>query len=92
MPVKVRIPTPLRRWTDGRAEIEIEAGTVADLLAGMEEKYEGLGEKLIDETGEVRQYINLYVNDEDIRFLSGMRTALGEGDVVSIVPAVAGGR
>lgn len=92
MAVKVHIPTPLRRLTGNQPEVEIEAGTVAELVQNLEVAHPGIREKLLDESGEIRRYVNIYVNEEDIRFLDGAQTALKERDVVSIVPAIAGGR
>ncbi|MBM3279525.1 MAG: MoaD/ThiS family protein [Candidatus Handelsmanbacteria bacterium] len=92
MAVKVHIPTPLRRLTGNQAEVEIQAGTVAELVQNLEAAHPGIREKLLDEQGEIRRYVNIYVNEEDIRFLDGAQTALGDRDVVSIVPAIAGGR
>ena len=91
MGVKVHIPSPLRRLTDNQAEVEIEAGTVAALVENLEKAHPGIREKLLDESGEIRRYVNIYVNEEDIRFLDGAQTALKDRDVVSIVPAIAGG-
>jgi len=91
MAVTVRIPTPLRSLTKGQAEVEVAAETVAGLIEGLEKQYPGLRERLVDEGGEVRRFINFYVNEEDIRFLQGATTALKAGDKVSIVPAIAGG-
>jgi molybdopterin synthase sulfur carrier subunit len=92
MPVKVHIPTPLRRLTNNAAQIEVEGGTIFELVGNMESVYSGMGEKLLDESGVIRRYVNVYVNDEDIRFLDGMNTQLKDGDSISIVPAIAGGR
>lgn len=91
MAVTVHIPTPLRKLTANQAEVSIEAATVGELVEGLESAHAGIEEKLLDEAGEIRRYVNLYVNDEDIRFLDGKGTALKEGDTVSIVPAIAGG-
>lgn len=91
MSATVHVPTPLRKLTSSQAEVEIEAGTVAELVSNLEKAYSGMGEKLLDETGAIRRYVNVYVNDEDIRFLDGMDTPLKDGDSVSIVPAIAGG-
>jgi sulfur-carrier protein len=91
MAVNVHIPIPLRRLTQGQAQVKIEAPTVRELLAGLESAYPGLGAKLCDENGAVHRYINVYVGDEDIRFLAGLDTALDDGDRVAIVPAIAGG-
>lgn len=92
MAVKVHIPTPLRTMTGNQAEVEIEAGTVAELVQNLDRVYKGIKEKLLDESGELRRYVNIYVNEEDIRFLEGVNTPLGDRDTVSIVPAIAGGR
>jgi molybdopterin synthase sulfur carrier subunit len=91
MPVKVNVPTPLRKMTGNHSQVELEAGTVGELLRGLVRQYPGIGEKLLDETGSLRRYVNLYVNDEDVRFLDGPGTVLKDGDAVSIVPAIAGG-
>jgi molybdopterin synthase sulfur carrier subunit len=92
MPVSVRIPTPLRALTRGTAEVEADGGTVGALVEDLERRFPGLRERLVDERGELRRFINIYVNEEDIRFLQGKDTALKDGDSVSIVPAIAGGR
>ncbi len=92
MGITVRVPTPLRRLTDGQGEVEVEARTVKEAIEKLEEMYPGFKERILDENGEVRRFVNLYVNDEDIRFLKGVDTELKEGDVLSIVPAIAGGR
>ena len=92
MPVLVRIPTPLRALTKGSAEVQVAGETVGDLVDSLEGQFPGMRERLVDETGELRRFINVYVNEEDIRFLQGQKTALKETDVVSIVPAIAGGR
>jgi molybdopterin synthase sulfur carrier subunit len=92
MPVLVRIPTPLRSITKGSAEVQAKGDTVEGLVADLERQFPGLKERLMDESGELRRFINIYVNEEDIRFLQSKKTALKEGDHVSIVPAIAGGR
>ena len=92
MPVLVRIPTPLRALTKGSAEVQVAGQTVGDLVDSLEGQFPGMRERLVDETGELRRFINVYVNEEDIRFLDGKKTALKEGDHVSIVPAIAGGQ
>ena len=91
MPVTVHIPTPLRKLTDNQAEVEVEAGSVGDLVENLNLAYSGMKDKLVDEAGEIRRYVNIYVNDEDIRFLEGAGTELREGDSLTIVPAIAGG-
>ncbi|MFQ5585409.1 MAG: ubiquitin-like small modifier protein 1 [Thermodesulfobacteriota bacterium] len=91
MAVKVRIPTPLRKITNGSDEVSAEGSTVTTLIDDLEKNYPGLKERICDEEGKVRRFVNLYVNDEDIRFKSNMETELKDGDEVSIVPAIAGG-
>ena len=92
MPVLVRIPTPLRSLTGGSAEVQAQAGTVHDLVDDLARQFPGLKERLVDDHGAIRRFVNLYVNEEDIRFLQGAETALKDGDHVAIVPAIAGGR
>ena len=91
MAVLVRIPTPLRSLTKGQAEVQVAADNVADLIEDLEKQFPGIKERLVDEGGEVRRFINFYINEEDVRFLQGSKTALKVGDQVSIVPAIAGG-
>lgn len=90
--IKVRIPTPLRPLTRGQGEVEAKGASVAEVIANLDSMHPGLKQRLCDETGELRRFVNIYVNEEDIRFLKGKETALKEGDEVSIVPAIAGGR
>jgi molybdopterin synthase sulfur carrier subunit len=92
MAVLVRIPTPLRTVTKGSAEVRADGDTVDALVEDLERQFPGLKERLVDESGELRRFINIYVNEEDIRFLQGRETVVKEGDQVSIVPAIAGGR
>lgn len=87
----VRIPTPLRKLTADQDEVNISASNVSELIEELENQHPGLKARLCDESGEVRRFINLYVNNEDIRFLDGKETALKDEDVVSIIPAIAGG-
>ena len=91
MSVKVRIPTPLRKLTDGQDVVTGDGGTLASCIDGLEAQYPGLKERLCDERGELRRFVNVYVNGEDIRFQQGMETPIKAGDEISIVPAVAGG-
>jgi sulfur-carrier protein len=91
MSVKIRIPTPLQKLTNNQAEVEVSGSNVKAVLAALEEKHPGLRERLYDEKGTLRRFINFYVNDEDIRFLKSEETALKDGDELSIVPAIAGG-
>jgi len=91
MPISVLIPTPLRKLTADQDTVTLDAATVDDMVHGLEAKFPGFGQRLRDENGELRRFINIYVNDEDIRFLQGKETGLKDGDSVSIVPAIAGG-
>jgi sulfur-carrier protein len=91
MPVLVRIPTPLRSLTKGVAQVEATGHTVIDVIADLERQYPGLKERVVDEGGEIRRFVNVYVNSEDVRFLDGDKTALKDGDEMAIVPALAGG-
>ena len=91
MAVTVRIPTPLRTLTGGAHEVDAEGGTVAEVLSHLEDKHPGLKERLLDDKG-VRRFVNIYANEEDIRVQDGLETALADGDVVEIVPAIAGGQ
>lgn len=91
MAVRVRIPAPLRSVTDGAAEVSIEGSSVAEALSVLEQQFPAIRPRLRDEDGALRRFVNLYVNGEDIRFLSGEETALQADDEVSIIPAVAGG-
>lgn len=87
----VRIPTPLRKLTSEKDEVVISASNVGELIEEMENQFPGIKNRLCDESGNVRRFINLYVNNEDIRFLNGKETALKDDDIVSIIPAIAGG-
>jgi molybdopterin synthase sulfur carrier subunit len=87
----IRIPTQLRELAGGQAEVEVEGATVAELLAALDAAHPGFGERLHDGSGELRRFVNVFVADEDIRFLDGVDTAVAPGQVVSIIPAVAGG-
>ena len=89
--VMVRIPGPLRRITDNADRVNIEANSINSLVSELESAFAGMSERLLDESGKIRHFINIYVNGEDIQFLAGMDTELNSGDEVSIVPAVAGG-
>jgi molybdopterin synthase sulfur carrier subunit len=92
MPVKVRIPTPLRKLTKEKDIVELNgAANIGDLIESLEKDYPGIKERLVDEKGEVRRFINVFINDEDIRFLENKKTSIKDGDEVSIVPAIAGG-
>ena len=91
MAVTVRIPTPLQRLTSGQGEVSCEGKTVLELLSDLERRYPGMKERICDETGKLRRFVNVFVNEEDIRFLQGDQTAVKDGDEVSIIPAIAGG-
>jgi sulfur-carrier protein len=91
MPIKVRIPSPLRKLTQGQGEVAVLGSNITELIETMEKSYPGFKERLCDEGGNLRRFVNIYVNEEDIRFLKGMDTPLKEGDELSIVPAIAGG-
>ena len=91
MAITVNVPTPLRKLTDNQAEVEIKATSVEELIENLENDHAGIKEKLLDESGDIRRYVNIFVNDEDIRFLEGKETGLKDGDNVSIVPSIAGG-
>ncbi len=92
MAVKVQVPAPLRSLTGGAGELEVEAADVLGLIEALEACHPGFRERLLDATGQLRGYVRLFVNDEDVRALAGPRTALRPGDVVAVVPAIAGGR
>ncbi|ABB57811.1 MoaD/ThiS family protein [Synechococcus elongatus] len=91
MAITVLIPTPLQKFTNNQASLECEASDVKSLLEALEQSFPGIKARLCDEQGQLRRFLNVYVNSEDIRFLDGIQTSLGNGDEVSIVPAVAGG-
>jgi len=90
MAIEVRIPTILRPYTSGQKSVGAQGATLQEVLNDLELNYPGMGERLIDESG-LRRFINIYVNDEDVRFLSGLQSAIGENDSITILPAVAGG-
>ena len=92
MPVTVRIPTPLRAVGKGNADVQAKGETIEALIGDLERQFPGMRERLVDEAGELRRFINIYVNQEDIRFLDNKATTLKDGDDVAIVPAIAGGR
>jgi MoaD family protein len=91
MAVRVRIPSSLRKITDGAAEVQASGTTVAEVVGSLADAYPALKTRLLDESGQVKRFVNIYVGGEDIRFLAGMQTAVADGADVSIVPAVAGG-
>lgn len=91
MPVKVRIPTPLQKVTKNQPEVAVSAKNVKELLENLERQFPGIRDRLCDESGRVRRFVNIYLNEEDIRFLKQESTPLKDGDEISIVPAIAGG-
>ena len=91
MAVLVRVPTPLRRLTNGQGEVEVEGSTIREVIENLDRLFPGFKERLLDESGNLRRFVNLYLNDEDIRFLEGIETKVKDKDVLSIVPAIAGG-
>ncbi|MBM3824969.1 MAG: MoaD/ThiS family protein [Verrucomicrobia bacterium] len=91
MSKKIRIPTPLRKLTQDEEVVEVQADTVGGAIAEMQARFPGVQERLLDEAGNIRRFVNVYVNEEDIRFLDNLRTPLKDGDEVSIIPAIAGG-
>jgi molybdopterin converting factor small subunit len=91
MAVKVLIPTPLQKFTNNQASLSCDGGSIVELLDALEASFPGIKARLCDDQGELRRFVNFYVNSEDIRFLDGKNTSLKDGDEVSIVPAVAGG-
>jgi molybdopterin synthase sulfur carrier subunit len=92
MTVTFRIPTPLRSLTAGKDEVSVEGASVREALENLEVRHRGLKTRVCDDRGELRRFINLYVNEEDVRNLQGLATQLKGGDVISIIPAIAGGR
>ena len=88
---KVRIPTPLRKLTNNEELIEVNANSVAAAIVELQSRYPGIRERLVDETGAIRRFVNVYVNEEDIRFLQNQETPLKASDEISIIPAIAGG-
>lgn len=92
MSISVRIPTPLRRVTNGVDKVDAEGDTLDQIIDSLDSQYPGIKGRLCDEDGELRNFVNVYVNGEDVRFMQGLATATKSGDEVSIVPAVAGGR
>ena len=88
---KVRIPTPLRKLTDGEAQIDVTGNDLRAIIGELQQRHPGLGERLLDDDGQLRRFVNVFVRDEDVRFQQGLDTEVAECDTVSIVPAVAGG-
>ena len=91
MSVKVRIPSPLLKLTNNQSEVSAEGGTISDILNNLESQFSGIKERICEESGAPRRFINIYLNEEDIRFLEGENTPVKNGDDISIIPAIAGG-
>jgi molybdopterin converting factor small subunit len=91
MSATVRIPTILRPYTDGRSEVPAEGVTLAEVIADLDRNHAGIGARILDDTGKLRRFVNVYVNDDDVRFADGLATAIQDGAGISIIPAVAGG-
>ncbi len=92
MSITVRIPTPLQKLTQNQAEVKANGANIRELIEDLEKNFPGIKERVYDETGEIRRFINIYVNEEDVRFLQQDATPLKDGDEVSMIPAIAGGR
>jgi molybdopterin converting factor small subunit len=91
MAIEARIPTILRNYTDGEKSVEGTGATLADLFVDLDSRHDGIRARLVGEDGSLQRFVNIYLNDEDVRFLGGAETPLSDGDVVTILPAVAGG-
>jgi molybdopterin converting factor small subunit len=91
MSVTVRVPTTLRTLTAGASEVEVDGATVADALAALDRAHPGFGERLLDDDGNLRRFVNVFVADDDVRFMDGLATPIPDGETLSIIPAVAGG-
>ena len=91
MAIKVRIPTPLMKLTDNQSEVSAEGKTISDIIDNLENQFNGIKDRICEENGAPRRFINIYINEEDIRFLEGEKTTVKDGDEISIIPAIAGG-
>ncbi|MFG2892077.1 MoaD/ThiS family protein [Streptomyces sp. Pv4-95] len=91
MSVNVRIPTILRTYTDGKAEVAADGATLSEVIADLEKNHQGIAARVLDDAGKLRRFVNVYVNDDDVRFEQGLETPTPDGAGVSIIPAVAGG-
>src|SRR3954469_25922814 len=89
--ITILVPTPLRRFTDGQAKVGVKGATVADALDDLNARYPGIGERLLDDDGQIRRFVNIFVNGRNVRDANGTKTALKAGDEVGIIPAMAGG-
>lgn len=92
MSVEVRIPTVFRKFTNQQATVEVAPGSIGDVIDRLEARYPGLRDQVLDQNGELHRFVNIYVNDEDVRYLDNLETKATEGDTVSLLPSVAGGR
>ena len=91
MTIKVRIPTPLMKLTDNQSEVSAKGETISDIINNLESQFNGIKDRICEENGSPRRFINIYINEEDIRFLEGEMTSVKDGDEISIIPAIAGG-
>ena len=91
MTIKVRIPTPLMKLTDNQSEVSAEGKTISDIINNLENQFNGIKDRICEENGSPRRFINIFINEEDIRFLEGEMTSVKDGDEISIIPAIAGG-
>lgn len=92
MQATVRVPTPLQKLTKNQAKVKVSSTNIRELIEDLEKRFPGIKERICDETGKIRRFINIYVNEEDVRFLQQEETPLKDGDEISIIPAIAGGR
>jgi len=92
MQATVRVPTPLQKLTQNQGEVKVSGANIKELIEDLEKKFPGIKERICDEAGKIRRFINIYVNEEDVRFLQQEETPLKDGDEISIIPAIAGGR
>jgi len=92
MQATVRVPTPLQKLTKNQAEVKVSSANIRELIEDLEKRFPGIKERICDQTGKIRRFINIYVNEEDVRFLQQEETPLKDGDEISIIPAIAGGR
>ena len=91
MAVRVRVPTPLRRFTGGEGEVSAEGSSIKQVIEDLEKRHAGIRERLLDDKGEIRRFVNIYLNGDDVRFLESLNSKVKDGDDISIVPAIAGG-
>ena len=92
MSITVKIPTPLRKLTNGETSVDVDGSTISAVVESLETSFPGMRERLIDESGDLRHFVNIYLNGEDVRYLDGLNSSVGDRDELSIVPAVAGGQ